>query len=93
MQALWLQAHTAALIISLALPSAFAHSGERIKRDPSQRLAFVKMNPCPATGKTRGRCPGWVVDHIIALKHGGPDRPDNMQWQTIEEAKHKDRWE
>ncbi len=44
------------------------------------------------TGHPNG-WPGHVVDHIIALKHGGPDSPSNMQWQTIEEAKAKDKWE
>jgi len=47
----------------------------------------------PATGKSTGRCSGYVVDHIQALKHGGSDSPDNMQWQTKEAAKEKDRWE
>ena len=22
------------------------------------------------------------IDHIISLKHGGADEPENMQWQT-----------
>jgi hypothetical protein len=44
------------------------------------------------TGFPHGR-PGYVIDHIIALKRGGPDNPSNMQWQTIEEAKAKDRRE
>jgi hypothetical protein len=34
-----------------------------------------------------------VVDHIKALKRGGADDPSNMQWQTVEDAKAKDRWE
>jgi 2',3'-cyclic-nucleotide 2'-phosphodiesterase (5'-nucleotidase family) len=44
------------------------------------------------TGYPHGR-PGYVVDHIVALKHGGADAPSNMQWQTVEEAKAKDKWE
>jgi hypothetical protein len=58
-----------------------------------QLNAFKKQNPCPATGKTFGSCPGYVVDHIIPLKRGGPDSPSNMQWQTKEAAKEKDKWE
>jgi hypothetical protein len=34
-----------------------------------------------------------VVDHVVALKRGGADRPSNMQWQTTIEAKAKDRRE
>ena len=36
---------------------------------------------------------GHVIDHIIPLACGGCDVPSNMQWQTVEEAKRKDRWE
>ena len=36
---------------------------------------------------------GHVIDHIIPLKRGGPDAPVNMEWQTIEDAKAKDKWE
>jgi len=38
-------------------------------------------------------CPGWVIDHKQALKHGGADEPYNMQWQTEAAAKDKDKWE
>jgi|tagenome__1003787_1003787.scaffolds.fasta_scaffold20665921_1 hypothetical protein len=65
----------------------------RVKRDAAQRRAFERTHPCPSTGKTSGACPGFVVDHIRALKHGGADRPWNMQWQSTAEAKAKDRWE
>jgi 5-methylcytosine-specific restriction endonuclease McrA len=50
-------------------------------------------NPCPATGRTSGACPGYVVDHIVPLKRGGADEPANMQWQTDADAKAKDRIE
>jgi hypothetical protein len=39
------------------------------------------------------RCPGWVVDHVQSLKHGGADDASNMQWQTRAAAKAKDRVE
>lgn len=65
----------------------------KIKRDPEQRRAFMKSHPCPSTGKTSGACPGYVVDHVKALKHGGADDPSNMQWQTKADAIAKDKWE
>jgi len=54
---------------------------------------FRETHPCPATGKIKGACPGYVVDHIVPIKRGGGDNPMNMQWQTVEDAKLKDRWE
>jgi len=65
----------------------------RIKRSAKARAQFMRMHPCPSTGRHRGPCPGYVIDHIVALKRGGADRPGNMQWQTVQEAKEKDRYE
>ncbi len=65
----------------------------RIRRSTSARNAFKHAHPCPATGKAVGACPGYVIDHRVALKRGGMDAPSNMQWQTRAAAKAKDRWE
>lgn len=65
----------------------------RIKRDPQAKRDFQKSNPCPSTGKASGKCPGFVVDHVQALKRGGADAPSNMQWQSKEAAKAKDKVE
>lgn len=62
-------------------------------RSTAARRAFQRAHPCPVNGNKTGACPGYVVDHIIALKRGGPDSPSNMQWQTLAEAKAKDRIE
>jgi hypothetical protein len=59
---------------------------------PAKRQ-FKRRQPCPSTGRSTGRCPGYVIDHIKPLNRGGADTPDNMQWQTKEAAKAKDRWE
>lgn len=71
-----------ALLLLLPLPG-----WAEIKRSASARREFLRQ-----TGYPDGR-PGFIVDHIIPLKRGGCDCPCNMQWQTVSEAKAKDRWE
>ncbi|EXI92090.1 MAG: hypothetical protein AW12_00833 [Candidatus Accumulibacter sp. BA-94] len=61
------------------------------ERSAVQRAAFLRANPCPVTGQPRGKCPGWVVDHIVPLCAGGADHPQNMQWQTVTDSRAKDR--
>lgn len=73
----------AALCAVLLAAGAFAE----IKRNASARREFLRQ-----TGYPKGR-PGFIVDHIVPLKRGGCDCPENMQWQTVSEAKAKDRWE
>jgi hypothetical protein len=65
----------------------------RIARSTKAKDEFKKSHPCPSTGRTSGACPGYVIDHVQALKHGGADSPGNMQWQTTAAAKAKDRVE
>jgi hypothetical protein len=77
------------ILAGILVPAAIAE----IHRSAQTRAEFKRLHPCPATGKVRGRCPGQVIDHRHALCAGGMDSPDNMQWQTIADAKSKDRWE
>lgn len=76
-------------LLLLAVAAAFPAEA----RDRAQRTEFVRVQPCPVTGKTRGPCPGWVVDHIVPLCAGGADAPSNMQWQELKASKVKDREE
>lgn len=65
----------------------------RIARSSHAKHEFQKSHPCPSTGKTSGACPGYVIDHVQPLKRGGADSPSNMQWQTTQAAREKDRTE
>ena len=59
----------------------------KIKRSSSAKEKFMNQ-----TGYPKGR-PGYVIDHVTPLSKGGKDDPGNMQWQTKEAAKAKDKWE
>jgi hypothetical protein len=59
----------------------------RIARSAAARKTFMMQ-----TGYPKGR-PGYIVDHALPLECGGADVPSNMQWQTVQEAKIKDRTE
>lgn len=81
----------ACLVLAVALLSTWpADAGPR---SSAARAEFVRENPCPATGRHRGACPGWEVDHRVPLKCGGADRPHNMQWLTVESHKAKTKRE
>jgi hypothetical protein len=89
-----------ALLYMLFLPKADAteciprrDANGRIARSATQVHHFKIQNPCPATGYFSTHCPGYVVDHIVPLCACGVDRPENMQWQSVAEAKEKDRFE
>lgn len=77
------------------------HKAEYVTRDSRGKIArsskakgqFRHSHPCPSTGKTSGVCPGYVIDHVLALKRGGADSPRNMQWQTTQAARLKDGFE
>ncbi len=80
-----------AILLSLLLIAAPADA--RIKRSQRAKTEFAKTHPCPSTKTPKLPCPGYVIDHVKPLACGGKDAPSNMQWQTIEEGKAKDKWE
>lgn len=81
---------TSLLLAALSLPFP---AEARQHRSQAVLHAFQKASPCPSTGMTTGRCPGWIKDHIVALCDGGPDAVGNLQWQSVADAKIKDKTE
>ena len=78
---------------SRAAPGVQRNSRGKIARSARARGEFKKSHPCPSTGRSAGGCPGYVIDHVTALKRGGADAARNMQWQTTAAAREKDKWE
>ena len=78
---------------SRAAPGVERNSHGKIARSARARGEFKKSQPCPSTGRSAGGCPGYVIDHVTALKRGGADAARNMQWQTKAAAGAKDQWE
>lgn len=91
---LWTGAAPAHAILTLAailIPLSAAAADPQRSRKAEEE--FRSGHPCPATGQTQGVCKGYVIDRIIPPVCGGAEDPANMQWQTIAEAKAKDKWE
>lgn len=79
--------------LSFTLAALLLVSWQSDARSVAERKEFQRSTPCPSTGKTTGKCPGYVVDHIIPLCAGGADDPANMQWQELAASKAKDKQE
>jgi len=62
-------------------------------RSTAARRAFQAQQPCPSRAGRTGPCPGYVGDYVEPLACSGIDAPENMQWQSVAEAKAKDKWE
>lgn len=87
--------YTLLFLIALSSPALadcvpVRDSDDQIKRSSYQVRKFRAATVCPSTGLFGGRCPGYVVDHIIPLCACGADRPSNMQFQTYADSKAKD---
>lgn len=80
------------LALLLAVAIAVSNTGATCPlpaRSRKQVTEFRKTHPCPVTGKTKGACPGYAVDHIRPLACCGKDDPSNMQW--LSDAAHKEK--
>lgn len=83
-----------AVISPIASYSAYqANDKSYLKRSATVKRHFKQQTICPTTGTYTQKCAGYVVDHIIPLKCYGKDSVENMQYQTIADAKIKNRYE
>lgn len=73
------------LIVAIGPLSAEA----RIPRSQAEVQAYRAENPCPSTGRRRGACPGYQVDHTVPLCAGGLDHRTNMFWLAVEDHRWK----
>lgn len=78
-------------VVIAAFMALTSHAGAF--RSKAVLREFVNQQACPSTGLHRLPCKGWVMDHIKPLACGGADAVANLQWQTREAAKAKDKWE
>ena len=78
-----------ALALLLALVSGSFPTHSRIERSAPEVRAFRNEHPCPVSGRKRGACPGWQVDHAVPLCAGGEDKASNMQWLSVEDHRWK----
>jgi hypothetical protein len=83
--------HKLLLILLIAVMPLTGNA--EVHRSQKAKSLFKQMHPCPSTGRIKGSCPGYIIDHIIPLACDGADDPQNMQWQTKVDAKLKDKWE
>ena len=83
--------HQRQLPLGLLLILAFCLSGAEagIQRSQAEIRAFRVENPCPSTGRKRGACPGYQVDHTVPLCAGGLDHRSNMFWLATDDHRWK----
>lgn len=90
----WLSLRSNALRIVITLFALTSlNANAEYHRSHKAKSIFKHYHPCPSTGKIKGSCPGFIIDHVKPLACGGFDDPSNMQWQTKADAQAKDKWE
>jgi hypothetical protein len=74
-------------VLALAIIAGITAPAFADGRSSSAVRKFERENP--PSGPRRD----YVIDHIIPLRNGGTNDQKNLQWQTIQDAKEKDRIE
>ena len=88
-------AHMISRLSGFSYHTAHAATGFLGARDASGRIIrneATKREFMQSSGYQHGR-PGYVVAPINPLKTGGTDTAANMEWQSVANAKARDRWQ
>src|SRR5438128_2473392 len=80
-------------LIAFVALAALSAAANLPPRSQTEKRHFAKEHPCPVTQLPQPSCPHHVIDHIVPICAGGADKADNMQWQTLELSRVKDRIE
>jgi hypothetical protein len=83
----------AAPILAFTLALGAVNTEAKQERSQAAKYDFKKENPCPSTGRSKGACPGYQIDHRRPLAAGGADNKSNMQWLSKEQHKAKTKAE
>ena len=76
---------------AVTLPAAPISAKEHRSREVTRE--FQREHPLPLDRANKGRLSRLPERPIVLLACRGPDAVSNPQWQTIADAKAKDRWE
>lgn len=79
-----------ALVLVLAAP---AQANAQASRSRDAVAEFKRLNPCPATGQSHGKCPGYVVELVVPRCADGRHVASNMTWHLAAQVEDKRRWE
>ena len=60
---------------------------------PKRQGRVQATAPLTSQWNCKGPCKGCEIDDVRTLACGGSDVPSNLQWQTAENCKAKDKWQ
>lgn len=80
-------------VVALLAFAIYSMPAGATDRSRALRAEFQRLNHCPSTGKPRGPCPGWQVDHAVPLCLAGPrgDTISNLRWISVDAHRAKTR--
>jgi hypothetical protein len=53
-------------------------------------VSIPVRKPVPIDSPSQRAVPGFIADHVIALRKGGPDAVETLQWRSRDQTRAKD---